>query len=114
MNVKSLVALSFVVVGLPSLSAPAWASAPTIDQLVANPKMLTAELDRCKQLGMAANGDARCHTAWQAQNKQFFGSGAGNYSKVPVHLFGNTPKFDPEPNSQKPYPPKSSEPPNGQ
>ena len=114
MNVKSLVALSFVVVGLPSLSAPAWASAPTIDQLVANPKMLTAELDRCKHLGMAANDDARCLTAWQAQNKQFFGKGSGTYSKVPVHLFGNTPKFDPEPHSQKSYPSKPSEPSNGQ
>ncbi|BAJ81945.1 putative entry exclusion protein TrbK-alt [Acidiphilium sp. AL] len=95
MNVKTLVAISFVVVGLPSLSAPAWANAPTIDQLVANPKMLTAELDRCKQLGMAANTDARCHTAWQAENKRFFGH-TPTYTQKPVNLFKNTPnKFVP-------------------
>ncbi|MEE3502896.1 putative entry exclusion protein TrbK-alt [Acidiphilium acidophilum] len=114
MNVKSLAAIASVVVGLSGIFAPAWAKAPTIDQLVANPKMLTAELDRCERLGMAANNDARCHTAWSAENKQFFGHGDGNYSKVPVHLFGNTPKFDPEPHSQKSHPSKPSEPPNGQ
>ena len=92
MNVKSLVALSFVFVGLPSLSAQAWASAPTIDQLVANPKMLTVELDRCKHLGMAANNDARCHTAWQAENKQFFGH-APTYTKRPVDIFPGTPAY---------------------
>ncbi|MCW8309206.1 putative entry exclusion protein TrbK-alt [Acidiphilium sp. PA] len=90
MNAKFLVAISFIVIEIVGTSAPARASAPTIDQLVANPKMLTAELDRCKQLGMAANNDARCHTAWQAENKQFFGK-APTYTQKPVNLFPNTP-----------------------
>ena len=117
MNVKSLAAIASFAVGLSGTSALAWAKAPTIDQLVANPKMLTAELDRCQRLGMAANNDTSCHTAWQAQNKQFFGHGAGSYSKTPVHLFSNTPKFDPEPNSQKSHlakPPQPPEQQNGQ
>lgn len=92
MNVKSLVAISFIVIEIVGTSAPGRASAPTIDQLVANPKMLTAELDRCKQLGMAANDDARCHAAWQAQNKQFFGR-APTYTKKPVNIFPDTPAY---------------------
>jgi conjugative transfer region protein TrbK len=103
-----------VFIGISYISMPAWAGTPTVDQLVANPTMLNAEMDRCKHLGMAANDDARCQAAWQAENKRFFGNGAGTYSQAPVNVFNNTPKFDPQPNSQKPHPPTSSGPPNGQ
>ena len=113
MNVKILVAISFVVIDFAGMSASARAREPTIDQLVANPKMLTAELDRCKHLGMAANGDARCHTAWQAQNKRFFGK-APTYTKRPVNLFRNTPAYI-SPGPQKPNLSKPTKvgPPNG-
>ena len=108
MNAKAL-----VIIGVSCIAAPAWAAAPTIDQLVANPMLLNAEMDRCKQLGMAANDDARCRTAWQAENKRFFGNGV-TYTPTPVHIFNNVPKFDPQPNSQKATPPKPARPPNGQ
>ena len=113
MNVKTLVSISTIVVGLSGMSAPAWASAPTIDQLVANPKTLTAELDRCKHLGMAANNDARCHTAWQAENKQFFGH-APTYTKRPINLFRNTPAYvSPGPQKSNLSKPTKVGPPNG-
>lgn len=108
MNAKTL-----LIVGIFSIATPAWAAAPTIDQLVANPTLLNAEMDRCKHLGMAANDDARCRTAWQAENKRFFGNGV-TYTPAPVHVFNNVPKFDPQPNSQKATPSKPSGPPNGQ
>lgn len=92
MNIKFFAAISSIVVGLSGTSAPAWANAPTIDQLVANPKMLTAELDRCQRLGMAANEDARCHTAWNAENKQFFGH-APTYTQKSVNVFPGTPAY---------------------
>ena len=108
MNAKTL-----LIIGIFSVATPAWAAAPTIDQLVANPTLLNTEMDRCKHLGMAANDDARCRTAWQAENKQFFGNGV-TYTPAPVHVFNNVPKFDPQPNSQKATPSKPSGPPNGQ
>ncbi len=55
MNAKAL--LIVIIFGI---ATPAWAEAPTIDQLVANPTLLNAEMDRCKHLGMAANDDTRC------------------------------------------------------
>ena len=109
MSAKSLVAI--VIFGI---ATPALAAVPTIDQLVANPTMLNAEMDRCKHLGMAAHDDARCQTAWKAENKRFFGNGPGTYTPAPVTVFNNPPKFDPQPNSQKPYLSISSGPPNGQ
>ena len=109
MNAKSLVVISIF-----GIATPALAAAPTIDQLIANPSLLNAEMDRCKHLGMAANDDARCQTAWKAENKRFFGNGPGTYTPAPVTVFNNTPKFDPQPNSQKPHPSTSSGPPNGQ
>ena len=101
------------IIGIICVSAPVWAAAPTIDQLAANPTLLNAEMDRCKHLGMAANDDARCQTAWQAENKRFFGNGV-TYTPAPVHVFNNVPKFDPQPNSQKAKGDTSSGPPNGQ
>ena len=109
MNAKSL-----VIIGISCIAVPAWAGTPTIDQLVANPTTLNAEMDRCKHLGMAANDDARCQTAWKAENKRFFGNGPGTYTPAPVTVFNNPPKFDPQPNSQKRHPSISSGPPNGQ
>ena len=85
MNAKTL-----VIIGILCVSAPAWAAVPTIDQLVANPTLLNAEMDRCRHLGMAANDDARCRTAWQAENKRFFGNGV-TYTPAPVDLFRHTP-----------------------
>lgn len=113
MNVKSLAVILSVVLALSGVSKPIWAKAPTIDQLIANPKMLTAELDRCKHLGMAANDDARCHTAWRAQNKQFFGKDP-TYTKRPVNIFRNTPAYT-SPSLQKPnlQKPTQAGPPNG-
>ena len=55
--------------------APVAAIAQTVDQLVADHALLNAELDRCKQLGMASVDDARCKTARVAENKRFFGNG---------------------------------------
>jgi len=109
MNAKSL-----VVIGIFGIATSALAAAPTIDQLVANPTMLNAEMDRCKHLGMAANDDARCQAAWQAENKRFFGNGAGTYSSVPVDVFPSHPTITPQPNSQKARSPKSPRPLNGQ
>ena len=108
MNAKSL-----VIIGIFSIATPAWAAAPTIDQLVANPTLLNTEMDRCKHLGMAANADTRCQTAWKAENKRFLGNGV-TYTPEPVTVFNNPPSFDPQPNSQKPHPSTSSGPPNGQ
>ena len=72
--------------------------------------MLTAELDRCKHLGMAANNDARCRTAWQAENKQFFGH-APTYTQKPVNLFPNTPdKLVPAEHEQNKNPSKAGTP----
>ncbi len=56
-------------------SAPVAAFAQTVDQLVADHALLNAELDRCKQLGMASVDDPRCKTARAAENKRFFGNG---------------------------------------
>jgi conjugative transfer region protein TrbK len=81
MNVKTL-----VIIAVFSIAIPAWAAAPTIDQLVANPTLLNAEMDRCKDLCMAANDDARCQTAWQAGN-------GVTYTPKPVDLFRNTPAY---------------------
>ncbi len=55
---------------------PSFASAQSVDQLLGDRARLNAELERCKQLGMASVDDARCKTARQAENKRFFGSGA--------------------------------------
>ncbi len=99
MNAKTL-----VIIGIFNLAAPAWAAAPTIDQLVANPTLLNTEMDRCKHLGMAANDDARCQTAWRAENKRFFGNGV-TYTPEPVNIFRNTPNKLVPAEKQRPIPP---------
>ena len=100
MNAKTL-----VIIGIFSIAIPAWAAAPTIDQLVANPTLLNTEMDRCKHLGMAANDDARCQTAWQAENKRFFGNGV-TYTPSTPQVYPKAPFPDlhpPKPSPVKPH-----------
>jgi len=99
-------------IGIFSIATPAWAAAPTIDQLVANPTLLNTEMDRCKHLGMAANDDARCQTAWQAENKRFFGNGV-TYTPEPVNIFRNTPNKLVPAEKQRPIPPAPAGVPHG-
>ncbi|WP_287786692.1 putative entry exclusion protein TrbK-alt [Acidiphilium sp.] len=107
MNAKTL-----VIIGILSIATPAWAATPTIDQLVANPTLLNTEMDRCKHLGMAANDDARCRTAWQAENKRFFGNGV-TYTPEPVNIFRNTPNKLVPAEKQWPIPPAPAGAPHG-
>ncbi|BAJ79779.1 hypothetical protein ACMV_04320 [Acidiphilium multivorum AIU301] len=107
MNAKAL-----VIIGIFSIATPAWAAAPTIDQLVANPTLLNAEMDRCKHLGMAANDDARCQTAWRAEDKRFFGNGV-TYTPEPVNIFRNTPNKLVPAEKQRPIPPAPAGAPHG-
>ena len=107
MNAKPL-----LIIGIFSITTPAWAAAPTIDQLVANPTLLNAEMDRCKHLGMAANDDARCQTAWRAENKRFFGNGV-TYTPEPVNIFRNTPNKLVPAEKQRPIPPAPAGVPHG-
>ena len=107
MNAKPL-----LIIGIFSITTPAWAAAPTIDQLVANPTLLNAEMDRCKHLGMAASDDARCQTAWRAENKRFFGNGV-TYTPEPVNIFRNTPNKLVPAEKQRPTPPAPAGVPHG-
>ena len=66
------------------------AAAQTVDGLVADPKALNAELDRCKSLGLASEHDARCKIANQAEDRRFIGKGA-TYTPLPIDLFPNSP-----------------------
>ena len=102
MNTKTL-----FTIGIFCIATPAWSAAPTIDQLVANPTLLNTEMDRCKHLGMAANDDARCQTAWRAENKRFFGNGV-TYTPTPVNIFPNTPAYV-SPGQAKPALPQPSQ-----
>jgi len=65
------------------VAAPVAAFAQTVDQLVADHALLNAELDRCKQLGMASVDDPRCKTARDAENKRFFGKGTSYLPSSP-------------------------------
>jgi conjugative transfer region protein TrbK len=107
MNTKTL-----LTIGIFSIATPAWSAAPTIDQLVANPTLLNTEMDRCKHLGMAANDDARCQTAWRAENKRFFGNGV-TYTPEPVNIFRNTPNKLVPAEKQRPIPPAPAGAPHG-
>ena len=88
------------------------ASAQSVDQLLADRALLNAELDRCKQLGMASVDDARCKTARQAENKRFFGDWNDLHAVLPVDVFPSHPTIDPQPAKQK-TPAKSDRQPNG-
>jgi len=107
MNAKPLLTIIIF-----AIATQAWAAAPTIDQLIARPTLLNAEMDRCKHLGMAANDDARCRTAWQAENKRFFGNGV-TYTPEPVDLFRNTPDTLVPAEKQQPSPPAAAGAPHG-
>lgn len=80
-------------------------SAQTVDQLLADRALLRAELDRCKQLGMASNDDPRCRTARTAEQKRFFGNGVG-YTQAPVTVTPGQPvppiTSDPPPRTTRP------------
>lgn len=67
------------------------AEAQTVDQLVADPRALKAEFDRCENLGMAAEDDARCKIAVEAEHKRFFGTGKSQYTPTPIEVFPNHP-----------------------
>jgi conjugative transfer region protein TrbK len=82
-------------------------SAQSVDDLLRDHALLRSELDRCKQMGLASNDDARCKTARAAEQKRFFGTGTGSYTQQPVDVFNGTGKFDPQPNSQKPQSPSN-------
>ena len=107
MNAKTL-----LIIGIFGIATPAWAAAPTIDQLVAKPTLLNAEMDRCKHLGMAANADTRCQTAWKAENKWFLGNGV-TYTPEPVSIFRNTPDKLVPAEKQRPIPPAPTGAPHG-
>lgn len=61
------------------------ASAQSVDGLLKDRALLRSELDRCKQMGLASNDDARCKTARAAEQKRFFGSGVG-YTEQPTQV----------------------------
>ena len=82
-------------------------SAQSVDDLLKDHALLRSELERCKQMGLASNNDARCKTARAAEQKRFFGTGASSYTQQPVDVFNGTGKFDPQPNSQKPQSPSN-------
>lgn len=68
------------------------AEAQTVDQLVADPRALKAELDRCESLGMASEDDTRCKIAVEAEHKRFFGTGKSQYTPAPVQVFPGQPE----------------------
>jgi conjugative transfer region protein TrbK len=68
------------------------AEAQTVDQLVADPRALKAEFDRCESLGMASEDDARCKIAVEAEHKRFFGTGKSQYTPKPVQVFPGQPE----------------------
>jgi conjugative transfer region protein TrbK len=90
-----------------SLTVSVPTSAQSVDDLLRDHELLRGELDRCKQMGLASNDDARCKTARDAEQKRFFGTGTGSYTQQPVDVFNGTGKFDPQPNSQKPQSPSN-------
>jgi conjugative transfer region protein TrbK len=67
-------------------------SAQSVDDLLKDHALLRSELDRCKQMGLASNDDARCKTARAAEQKRFFGNGVG-YTSKPTNVFPGTPDY---------------------
>jgi conjugative transfer region protein TrbK len=90
-----------------SFAGPVSTSAQSVNDLLNDHLLLRSEVERCKQMGMASNDDARCKTARAAEQKRFFGSGTSSYTQQPVDVFNGTGKFDPQPNSQKPQSPSN-------
>ena len=77
---------------VPILLSVSLADAQTVDQLVADPRALKAELDRCESLGVTSEDDARCKIAVEAEHKRFFGTGKSQYTPSPVHVFPGQPE----------------------
>lgn len=67
-------------------------AAQTVEQLLADPSALRAELERCKGLGMSSTTDPRCQVADQAEQKRFFGTGKSQYTPAPVQVFPGQPE----------------------
>jgi hypothetical protein len=91
---------------------PTFASAQTVDQLMADRVLLNAELERRNQLGIASVDDARCKTERQAEKKRFFETGATYTPSVPVEVFPSHPSINPQPTKQN-TPTKSDPPAHG-
>ena len=82
-----------------SLAGSDSTSAQSVDDLLKDHALLRSQLDRCKQMGMASNEDARCKTARAAEQKRFFGSGVG-YTAQPTQVTPGEP-VPPITNDQK-------------
>jgi conjugative transfer region protein TrbK len=66
-------------------------SAQSVDDLLKDHALLRSELDRCKQMGMASNDDARCKTARAAEQKRFFGAGQDKYTPTAPQVYPTVP-----------------------
>jgi conjugative transfer region protein TrbK len=101
MNARNIVAAAAFLI----LAEPFPISAQSVDNLLKDHALLRSELDRCKQMGMASNDDARCKTARLAEQERFFGGGVG-YTEKPVQVTPGEPvppiTNDPPPASRKP------------
>jgi conjugative transfer region protein TrbK len=82
-----------------SLTGSVCALAQSVDDLLKDHTLLRSELERCSQMGMASNDDARCKTARTAEQKRFFGSGVG-YTQQPTQVTPGEP-VPPITNDQK-------------
>jgi hypothetical protein len=91
---------------------PTFASAETVDQLMADRVLRNAELEPRKRRGMASVDDPRCRTARQAENKRLFGTGATGTPSAPVEVFPSYPSINPQPAKHK-TPSKSDPMPHG-
>jgi conjugative transfer region protein TrbK len=97
-----------------SLAGSISASTQSVDDLLKDHALLRSELDRCKQMGMASNDDARCKTARAAEQKRFFGNGVG-YTSEPTNVFPGTPDYAAPSQAKTPTAvPNASESPDGQ
>jgi conjugative transfer region protein TrbK len=91
-----------------AIAGPVAASAQSVDDLLKDHALLHSELDRCKQMGMASNDDARCKNARAAEQNRFFGSGQDKYTPTGPQVYPSAPVPDP-----KMSPQLSGSPPNG-
>jgi conjugative transfer region protein TrbK len=77
-----------------SFTVPVPTSAQSVDDLLRDHELLRSELDRCKQMGLASNDDARCKTARAAEQKRFFGSGQDTYTPSAPEVYPTAPVPD--------------------
>jgi conjugative transfer region protein TrbK len=90
MSVRNIAAAIFVF----SFAGSAPAPAQSVDDLLKDHALLRSELDRCKQMGMTSNDDARCKTARAAEQKRFFGSGQDKYTPTAPDVYPTAPVPD--------------------